>query len=300
MRDRILDIAETAASLHVRHGALEVRVNDQTAGSLIPFEEIAAVVAAHPQFHCTRAVLSGLCGAGAVLVVCDDSHMPTGMMLPLVAHHLTTERLAAQVNASKPTRKRIWQDLVRAKIRHQAAVLQELRGDDFGLSPLIAKVRSGDPDNVEARAARIYWPALFDDPSFLRRRDRDDQNRMLNYGYAALRAMVARAVCASGLHPAIGVHHHNRYNPFCLADDIMEPFRPLVDRTVVEITEDLGGDAALDGVVKQRLLEPLVGRYMFDGENRQFSEILAATNMSLVNVLSGEAKAVSLPDLWRR
>ena len=133
-----------------------------------------------------------------------------------------------------PVCKRLWRQIVRAKIKAQAALLVELRGTDFGLGALVLRVRSGDPSNVEARAARRYWPHVFADLDFRRHRENEDQNILLNYGYAVLRAIIARAICAAGLHPSLGIHHHNRYNAFCLADDLMEPFRPAVDHAVAE------------------------------------------------------------------
>ena len=148
------------------------------------------------------------------------------MLLPLVGHHLQARRFVAQAAASVPTKKRLWRQIVRAKIELQAHTLETLHGDSAGVRPLMRLVRSGDPENVEARAARAYWPLLFADDDFRRDHERGDQNRLLNYGYTVLRAIVARAICAAGLHPALGLHHHNQYSAFCLADDLMEPFRP--------------------------------------------------------------------------
>jgi CRISPR-associated protein Cas1 len=150
------------------------------------------------------------------------------MMLPLDAHHVQTERHRAQGEASAPTRKRIWQRLIAAKIAQQADVLVHFTGHHGGLLPLSKRVRSGDPDNLEAQAAQRYWPSLFG-RDFRRDRDADGINALLNYGYAVMRAAIARAVVASGLIPSLGVFHSNRSNPFCLADDLLEPYRPYVD-----------------------------------------------------------------------
>lgn len=295
MTDHILDIAETPARLRSRDGLLVLEFEERPAVT-VPLKEVAAVIVTHPQITCSKAVMAGLMEAGGVLIACDESSMPIGMMLPLVGHHAPAERFAAQADASVPTRKRLWRQVVKAKITAQGALLAEVRGDDFGLSALAAGVRSGDPANHEAQASRRYWPALFNDPNFLRRRDAADQNRLLNYGYAILRAAVARALCASGLHPCLGIHHHNRYNPFCLADDIMEPYRPIVDRAVLEIVGDFGADVALDRAVKSRLIEAVTQRQTLDGQSRTLFDILSQTSASLAAVFAGEADRLILPD----
>jgi CRISPR-associated protein Cas1 len=173
----------------------------------------------------------------------------------------------------------------------------ELHGGDRGLDVLVSLVRSGDPLNVEAQASRRYWPALFADPNFRRERAFDDQNRLLNWGYAILRAMVARAICAAGLHPSVGVQHHNRYNAFCLADDLMEPFRPLVDRIVAGWVREHGRLAPLDRAFKQQLLEVLAGRWDAGGEVRTLFDVLARSANSLANVFIGETARIEIPVL---
>ncbi|HJT36296.1 MAG TPA: type II CRISPR-associated endonuclease Cas1, partial [Pirellulales bacterium] len=201
----------------------------------VPLTEIAVLIAAHPQVTFTQAVLGGLAAAGGIFIVCDERWLPAGMLLPLRGHHLQARRFQAQAAVAAPVKKRLWQQIVRAKIETQAQALETLHGDSAGLRPLVPLVRSGDPENIEARAARIYWPLLFADESFRRQWEAGDQNRLLNYGYAVLRAIVARALCAAGLHPTLGLHHHNQYSAFCLADDLMEPFRPVVDIVVARL-----------------------------------------------------------------
>jgi CRISPR-associated protein Cas1 len=205
----------------------------------IPFADIAVLVTSHPQISFTQAVLAGLAAAGGTFIVSNEKHLPAAMLLPLSTHSTQTERFARQAAVSLPTRKRAWQQIVQAKLRAQARLLEETTGADQGLRQMAARVRSGDPDNLEAQAARIYWQALFGKDASAEpfRRDPEGEgiNAHLNYGYAVLRAIVARALCASGLHPSLGVHHHNRYDTFCLADDLMEPFRPLVDRVVARL-----------------------------------------------------------------
>ena len=262
----------------------------------MPLPEIAALVVAHPRVTFTQSVVSGLAEAGGILVTCDARFIPAAMLLPLQAHFIQTERLAQQVEASKPTCKRLWQQIVRAKITAQGRTLKALHGDDAGLPALLRRVRSGDPANVEAQASRRYWRALFADDKFRRNPDSDDQNRHLNYGYAVLRAVVARALCAAGLHPSIGLHHHNRYNPFCLADDLMEPWRPVVDGVVARWVREHGTKAPLDRDAKSALIETITGRYRVGGEARTLFDVLSRTAASLVAVFAGGRRDLVLPE----
>jgi len=283
MIDHVIDLSDAPAALRVRLEQLVIEREGQPAVT-VPLADIAVVILAHPQLSCTQAVLAGLAARGAALIVCDDRRLPAGLMLPLATHFAQTERIAAQARAARPVGKRCWQQVVRAKIRAQADLLMRLRGDDYGLTGLVGAVRSGDPANVEAQAARRYWPALFADDNFRRRHEAEDQNRLLNYGYAVLRAIVGRAVCAAGLHPSLGIHHHNRYDAFCLADDLMEPYRTVVDEAVVEYTAGLGSDAPLDRAAKQALLGALTGRYASAGESRSLFDWAGRTAASLARI----------------
>ncbi len=193
-------------------------------------------------------------------------------------------------------RKRLWQQIVCAKIKAQAAALVELHGDDNGIAVLATHVRSGDPKNLEARAARRYWPRLFADLDFRRHRENEDQNILLNYGYAVLRAIVARAICSAGLHPSLGIHHHNRYNAFCLADDLMEPYRPVVDRSVVEYMSTHDQVYQLEAAAKQHIISDLTVRYVVDGEQRTLFDTAARMASSLADVFMGEREEMELPD----
>jgi len=294
--NRILDLAETPARLRVEHAQLVIERDGQPAVT-VPIADLAVLIVSHPQVSFTHAVISTLAEAGGAFVTCDQKHLPVAMLLPLQAHFLQAERFARQARASRPVCKRLWQQIVRAKIRAQSRLLAELHGDDRGLDVLVSLVRSGDPINVEAQAARRYWPALFADPNFRRERAFDDQNRLLNWGYAILRAMVARAICAAGLHPSVGVQHHNRYNAFCLADDLMEPFRPLVDRIVAGWVRANGRLAELDRTFKQHLLETLTGRWDAAGEVRTLFDVLNRLANSLANVFIGQADRIEIPAL---
>jgi len=295
MIERILDFSDTAARLSVRHQQLIVKQGAEERS--LPLEEVAALVVSHPQVIYTQAVLAGLMENGGVFIACDERRMPSGMMLPLAGHHLQTERLQHQVGASQPVRKRAWQQLVCAKVRAQGRLLDALHGDDKGLIALAGRVKSGDPDNVEGQAARRYWPALFADPAFRRDQDAGGLNAFLNYGYAVLRGIVGRAVVAAGLHPSIGVHHHNRYDAFCLADDVMEPFRPLVDAAVARYAASQTVEEDLSIPMKRAVLETLMGRFDVAGEARTLFDVAAMTAVSLMKVFQGSRKTLVLPDL---
>lgn len=295
MTNRILDLSESPAYLRCK---LDQLVIERSGADPVtaPMADIAAVVLAHPQLTATIGALAALLQKGAAVVVCNRDSSPVGLLLPTDTHGTQTRNFAAQASTPAPLKKRLWQRIVQAKIRAQAGLLKDLHGDDHGLTALAGTVRSGDVRNVEAQASRRYWPALFADPDFRRRFDAPDANRLLNYGYAVLRALVARACCAAGLHPSLGLHHHNQYNANCLADDLMEPFRPLVDRTVVEAVGAFGADTPLDRRVKAALLEGILARYTADGEVRTLFDVAARTAVSLADAyLERSAARLYLP-----
>lgn len=308
MTNRILDFSTQPAYLRTENQQLVIvsRVEDATESAednaaparplSVPLSDIAVIVLAHAQVTCSTGALAGLLRHGAAAVICDRDHLPLGMLLPIAGHSTQAERFAAQAAAAAPLKKRLWQTIVRRKIAAQADTLFALRDTDGGLRELLARVRSGDPENVEAQAAQRYWPLLFDDPAFRRRRDAPDANRLLNYGYAVLRAIAARAICAAGLHPSLGVHHHNRYDAYCLADDLMEPFRPLVDEAVVACVGIYGADAELIPPVKRALLEPLTGLYRGAAEARTLFDWVSRAAAGLARVFMGESDRLELPE----
>lgn len=320
MTERIIDLSDTPVRLSARGELLVIKTSGKDGEgegaqdkprrgvraaherwqnpveTTAPFAEIAAVVVSHPQVSFTQAVLARLAGAGAALVVCDEKQQPAAMMLPLDAHYVQAERIAAQAEASLPLRKRMWQQVVSAKIAAQSSLLKELRGSDYGLAGMAERVRPGDPDNLEAQAARRYWPVLFNDPDFIREREGGGQNPLLNYGYAALRATVCRAICASGLHPSIGLHHHNRYDTFRLASDLMEPYRPIVDRAVFRLCPELQEPPEICRDTKAELLAALMQRVTIGGESRTVFDAAARTAASLAAAFAGGRKKLILPE----
>lgn len=297
--ERVIDLSTGAARLSVRNAQLIIRPDDGSEVS-VPLAEIAVLILTNGQVTATQAVFSGMMEAGGAVLVCDARRMPCGMMLPIEGQTLQTQRMAAQVVAALPTKKRLWQQIVREKVRAQATILELRRQGDAGLRVLAGRVRSGDPDNIEAQAAVRYWPILFDDPNFRRRFEADDQNRLLNYGYGVLRSAVGRAICAAGLHPSLGLHHHGRNNAFCLADDLMEPYRPLVDDAVLELVGSHGHDCPMDGASKQALVEVLISRLECGKgdhgvEYRTIFDCISRTAVSLAKVFSGEAERLEFP-----
>lgn len=286
--ERILDFSLDPAFLSVSSGRLIIK-RDGLADSFAPLIDTAIVVIGNERVSMTGAVLSRVMQQGGALVVCDAENTPVGMMLPVSANNEQTKRMIAQVGASLPTCKRAWKSVVIAKILSQAHTLELHRNDDFGLRNLAKRVRSGDPENLEAQAAQRYWPLLFNSPDFRRRRDAPDQNRLLNYGYAVLRAAMGRAVCASGLHPSVGIHHRSRNNAWVLCDDLMEPYRPLVDDEVCEITGQYGGDIAMTPDIKARLIGILHARLAHAGESRTVTDWIGRTAASLAQVFTGDA-----------
>lgn len=291
---RILDIAESPARLRMDHGCLSVEPAGGTPVR-IPIGEICALILSHPQVSCTQSVLAELAAAGGILVTCDAKRLPIGLQIPLQAHFAQSERFFAQTQAKVPLKKQLWREIVQAKVRLQGFVLQSLRCSDAGLNALAKTVQSGDVSNVEAQAARRYWQHLFPGSDFHRDRDAPNQNQLLNYGYAVLRAIVARATCAVGLHLSIGLHHHNRYNACCLADDLMEPFRPAVDTIVAELVAERGADAPLSSDSRQRLLDGLYRRWRLGGDKRTLFDAAELLASSVADNLLGRRCRLRLP-----
>lgn len=299
MIDRIIEIANPAR-LSVRDAQLVIERRETGQLSLpfsTPVNEIAVLLLAHPQITLSQAVLSRIAEEGGAVVTIDSKFLPASMQLPIQAHFLQTERFAKQMQLSLPTRKRLWQQIVKAKIRAQGELLKELYGNDAGLIPMSARVRSDDAGNLEAQAARKYWGQVFADPKFRRGAEGPDQNRHLDYGYTVLRAAVARALCAAGLHPSIGLRHKNRYDPFCLAADVMEPFRPLIDRRVVQWIADHNPAADLDPATKSWLIEATTMRYVSDQEQRSLFDLLLRTANSVAQCITGETREIEIPSL---
>lgn len=295
MTRRFLEVASRPATVTFDTGRITVRAEGKTLG-MVATVDLGALLLAHPGIQVSVAAMNALAREGIPVVLSDEKHLPSAMLLPLRGNGLQAERFRAQAAVSTPLRKQIWRVIVQAKIREQARLLEHLHGDDAGLMGLARSVRSGDTGNVEARAGRIYWRALFRDPAFRRRRIGGGRNNALNYGYAILRSLVARHLCGAGLHPGLGIYHHNRYDPFCLADDVIEPFRPLVDRIVVEERLGVDDDDELSTSDRRLLAEVITARCQLQGESREIGDVLTRTASSLAESFLTGRNVLKLPD----
>ncbi len=263
-----------------------------------PIEDIGVVLLDNKQITITSGLLEALLENNCAVITCDSRSMPVGLMLPLCGNTTQNERFRDQIDASLPLKKQIWQQTVRQKILNQASVLKEKRGEDVRCMEIWAnEVRSGDTENLEARAAAYYWKNMFREiPNFTRNRDGVAPNNLLNYGYAILRAVVARGLVGSGLLPTLGVHHHNRYNAYCLADDIMEPYRPYVDALVVDIVAEMGVSLELTKEIKARLLSIPVLDVVIGGKRSPLMIAVGQTTASLYKCFNGELRRVLYPE----
>ncbi len=312
MIKRTVEVSSEPAHLTARLEQLLVQRHGQTAAS-IPCEDIGILVVDQPQTTYSHAALMGLARSDAILVVCGADHLPAALLLPLADHCQVVWRVAEQVAIGRPLRKRLWRQLVRAKIRGQALNLPAECPARQKLLELAKTVRSGDPTNVEAHAAQVYWRHWLDrsplplgdgpgvraeehsapNSSFRRDKDGDGLNALLNYGYAIVRAAVARAIVAAGLLPALGLFHANRSNAFCLADDLMEPLRPLVDRRARALWH--AGQESLNPSVKRGLLELLAERVRMGRERGPLMVNLHRMTASLVRCFQGESNRLEIP-----
>ncbi len=263
----------------------------------IPVEDIGVVLLDNRQITITHGLIEALLENNCALITCNSNRMPVGLMLPFDGNTTQTERFREQIDASVPLKKQLWQQTVQAKILNQAYVLENK-------SKVVVKnmlvwandVKSGDPDNYEARAAVYYWNNIFPDmPGFTRVRDGEPPNNLLNYGYAILRAVVARSLVASGLLPTLGIHHRNKYNAYCLADDIMEPYRPFVDKLVFEITERETDISELSQEIKAQLLNIPVLDVIINKQRSPLMIAVGQTTASLNKCFSGKIRKIKYP-----
>ena len=264
----------------------------------IPIEDIGVVVLDHKQITITQGLMEALLENHCAVITCDKSHLPVGLMLPLCGNTTQNERFRCQLDASLPLKKQLWQQTVQAKIGNQAVVLEKCRGTEVGnMQKWQKEVRSGDPDNLEGRAAAYYWKNMFpgvDD--FPREREGVSPNNLLNYGYAILRAIVARALVASGMLPTLGIHHHNRYNAYCLADDIMEPYRPYVDELVVNYTDENGCPDEITSDIKKVMLSIPVLDVRINGQRSPLMLAAGQSAASLYRCFTGESRKIIYPE----
>ncbi len=262
----------------------------------VPIEDIGIVILDNQQITITQAAIAGLLQNNAAIITCDHTHHPVGLFLPLDGHDVQSERFRYQIEATQPLKKQLWQQTVSAKILNQAALLNRRGIEVDNLVHWAKSVRAGDPDNFEGRAAAYYWRYLFGvKANFFRRRDGEPPNNLLNYGYAILRAMVARGLVGSGLLPTFGIHHHNKYNAYCLADDIMEPYRPYVDELVCEILDDGENFDFLTTEIKTLLLSIATRNVHWDKDTSPLMVGLQRTTSSLAKCYEGKSRKIIYP-----
>ena len=296
--------------LSLRNAQLVIKLPDVEKATVLPetlkkqaevtksIEDIGIVVLDNKQITITSGVLEALLENNCSVITCDSRSMPVGLMLPLYGNTTQNERFRKQLDTSLPLKKQLWQQTIQAKINNQASVLKDCMDEEVKCMRIWAtNVRSGDPDNLEARAAAYYWKSLFSDvDSFTREREGIPPNNLLNYGYAILRAVVARGLVISGLLPTLGIHHHNRYNAFCLADDIMEPYRPYVDELVFSLIQEYGKNAELTKEMKTRLLTVPTLEVIIGGKRSPLMVAVGQTTASLYKCFNGELRRISYPE----
>ena len=286
------------AYLSLKDRQLVIRLPDKDQSITRPIEDIGVIVIDNKQITLTSGLIEALLGNNCALITCDSSHLPVGLMLPLCGNTTQSERFRHQLSASLPLKKQLWQQTISQKIANQAQVLKVCFGVEVGNMLSWSKnVKSGDSDNLEARAAAYYWRNMFDDEDvFIRDREGEPPNNLLNYGYAILRAIVARGLVSSGLLPTLGIHHHNRYNAYCLADDIMEPYRPYVDELVVNIRKEFDNTDFLDKEIKKRLLSIPTIEVRINNHRRPLMVAVTETTASLYKCFSGELRKIAYPE----
>lgn len=297
------------AYLSVRLAQLEIRLPEvesnetlpdsfkESVFKRIPIEDIGVVVLDNRRITITQGALGALLDNNVAVVTCGEQRMPSGLLLPLEGNTTQSERFRHQIEASLPLKKQLWQQTIQAKILNQSSVLYRQRGLDCGNMEAWAKqVKSGDADNLERRAAAFYWQSLFGElKGFRRDREGIPPNNLLNYGYAILRAVVARSLVGSGLLPTLGIHHHNRYNAYCLADDVMEPYRPYVDKLVAEIVDSGTDISHLTTELKGKLLTIPVLDVVINGRRSPLMVGVGITTASLYKCYSGEIRKIAYP-----
>ena len=293
---------ENPAFLSLKYRNLVIRFPEDSGKESVttPIEDLGIFVLDNPRITVTQALLAALTENKVALISCDSAHLPSGLMLPLCGNALQSKIFRAQAEISVPLKKQLWKQIVCAKIRNQCRILECENLDAGTLPELEASVKSGDSENCEGQAAAYYWRTVFPRfPDFVRSREGVPPNNLLNYGYAILRAIVARAIVAAGLHPTLGIFHRNQYNAYCLADDLMEAYRPFVDKAVLGIIAKNSEISELTKQMKGRLYGISVDDVLMDGIRRPLMAAVAQTTASFIKTFSGSARKLDLPEVPR-
>lgn len=284
------------AYLKTANEQLVVELQESDESKKVPIEDIGLLILDHQQITITQALMAKLLANNVALITCDHTHHPVGLFLNLEGNTLQSQKFKAQVDASAPLKKQLWQQTIIAKIENQAAVLKMERAENKYLLSLSQKVKSGDADGCEAKAAAYYWKRVFPDfLEFRRERYGPPPNNLLNYGYAIIRAVVARNLVGSGLLPTLGIFHRNQYNAYCLADDIMEPYRPFVDKLVCQIVRGNGRFLEMTPAMKKNLLSLPAEDVVVDGQKSPLINAVQRTTASLAKCFEGEARKILYP-----
>jgi len=302
MIKRTVEISTHGCYVHTKDEQLLIEKDGFKVGS-VPIEDLGVLILDSPQLTITSSVMRSLAEQNVAVIFTDQKHLPSSLTIPFSVNSIQTKILNAQIETSLPTKKRLWAAMISAKIANQSRALEMCGQDGTGLKEIAARVKSGDPENLEAYAAKLYWRKLFGD-DFRRDRFAVDHNMLLNYGYAIVRAATARAIVGTGLHPSLGINHKNQYNPFPLADDLVEPLRPFVDVRIFEIVRELveaaNGDEpeiTLGRERKARILSLLAEDCLFDGRKLPMLVALSNYTATVKQVMMGEAEKPLIPTM---
>jgi CRISPR-associated protein Cas1 len=293
MTDRIIDISSPSTLIKVKHHQLVIDTKDHPERT-VPIEDIGILIINHPSIILTQSVITKLTEAKGAVIFCGNNQMPLALCLPIAAHHYHPARLNQQIEASKPLKKRLWQSIIQCKINRQGDVLSIFNLNADALYEMAKRVRSGDENNLEAQSAQRYWPLIMG-KQFRRDRYGHHPNALLNYGYAILRSVVARALCLTGLHPALGIFHSNRSNSFALADDMMEVWRPFIDLRVKQICNEYH-DQEINQNIKQALLSLLNETVLIEGSQLPLKIAIERSASSLAKSFEQHHNHLILPD----
>lgn len=284
-----------AVCLSVRHKQLVIFSKETQEETLIPIEDIGFVIVENALVSLTIPLINELTNNNCALIFCNEKHLPFSMTMPLDCNEIQSQLFSAQINAKLPVKKNCWKQIVEYKIKNQGLVLKKYDLNFARLVDFSKCVKSGDSTNMESQAAKFYWDNLFG-KNWCRDRFGDFPNNYLNYGYAILRAAMARALVGSGLLPTLGIHHHNKYNAYCLADDLMEPYRPFIDDEVIEYISANPDDKEVGLEFKKRILKVLARDVKMENLTRPMMVALSMTSSSLSDALSNESEKLKLPD----
>ena len=285
-----------AVCLTMKNKQLVIQNKETHEESSVPIEDVGFVIIEHNQTYISVPLINKLAANNAAVVFCNEKHLPFSMNLPLDCNTIQNQLFAAQIEASLPVKKKCWKEVIEAKIKNQAKVLEKYNINPIKLKEYAKDVKSGDTTNREALAAKLYWDLLIDDVDWVRTRFGEYPNNLLNYGYAILRAAMARALIGSGLLPTFGIHHHNKYDAYALADDMMEPYRPYIDDEVLQYIKTHEQSEEIDTDFKKQILQVLTRDVAIGKVTRPLMIALTMTSSSLAKIFAKESENLALPD----